>query len=151
MHQKQKLNELREVVPILQAEKPSTVLILQKSREYILYLKKRLEEQEVDNANLRNALLSLNGNSVQIATLPPVQHLPVAMTQGRVYESSENAFILPPQPPISSSAERHEYISKVNRNAKRKDKECLENNWRKVILKVLSVGLDYVRRRTRRV
>ncbi|RKP25717.1 hypothetical protein SYNPS1DRAFT_28560 [Syncephalis pseudoplumigaleata] len=48
-HQKEKLNELRDIIPTLQLEKPSTVLIMQKAKEYIDLLKKRLETVELEN------------------------------------------------------------------------------------------------------
>ncbi|TPX68490.1 hypothetical protein SpCBS45565_g03093 [Spizellomyces sp. 'palustris'] len=53
-HQKCKLEELKEAVPSLQTkDKPSTVVIMQKAKEYIDQLKRRIVELEMDMDRMR--------------------------------------------------------------------------------------------------
>jgi hypothetical protein len=70
------LLELRDAIPTLRLEKPSTVLILQKAKEYIEILKKKVNEVEFENDGLRKALMASGAS----APMPPT-------TDNRIYHS----------------------------------------------------------------
>ncbi|KAI9502618.1 hypothetical protein BX070DRAFT_226516 [Coemansia spiralis] len=57
-HQREVLYELRDVIPNLHMVKPSTVLIMQKSKDYIDLLRRTIQEMEVEINDLRRALIA---------------------------------------------------------------------------------------------
>ncbi|KAJ2891866.1 hypothetical protein GGI21_000984, partial [Coemansia aciculifera] len=57
-HQREVLYELRDVIPTLHIVKPSTVLIMQKARDYIDLLRRTIQEMEIEINDLRRALVS---------------------------------------------------------------------------------------------
>ncbi|KAJ2874635.1 hypothetical protein GGH93_002263 [Coemansia aciculifera] len=65
------LYELRDVIPTLHIVKPSTVLIMQKARDYIDLLRRTIQEMEVEINDLRRALVAAG------YPLPMPSHQPV--------------------------------------------------------------------------
>ncbi|KAJ2782987.1 hypothetical protein H4R18_001950 [Coemansia javaensis] len=57
-HQREILYELRDVIPTLHIVKPSTVLIMQKAKEYIDLLRRTIQEMDVEINDLRRALVA---------------------------------------------------------------------------------------------
>ncbi|KAJ2076665.1 hypothetical protein H4R24_005577 [Coemansia sp. RSA 988] len=57
-HQREVLYELRDVIPTLHIVKPSTVLIMQKAKEYIDLLRRTIQEMDVEINDLRRALVA---------------------------------------------------------------------------------------------
>ncbi|KAJ1677428.1 hypothetical protein EV182_006196, partial [Spiromyces aspiralis] len=58
LHQRNVLYELRDVIPSLQLVKPSTVLIMQKARDYIELLRNTIIGMENEIAQLRTLLMN---------------------------------------------------------------------------------------------
>lgn len=54
---------MKDAIPTLQTDKPSTVLIMQKAKEYIDVLKKRCVEMENEMDRMRQALLQLTAQN----------------------------------------------------------------------------------------
>ncbi|KAJ1726076.1 hypothetical protein LPJ61_005436 [Coemansia biformis] len=57
-NQREILYELRDVIPTLHIVKPSTVLIMQKAKEYIDLLRRTIQEMDVEINDLRRALVA---------------------------------------------------------------------------------------------
>ncbi|KAJ2634566.1 hypothetical protein GGF40_004123, partial [Coemansia sp. RSA 1286] len=57
-HQREILYELRDVIPTLHMVKPSTVLIMQKAKDYIDLLRRTIQEMEIEINDLRRALVA---------------------------------------------------------------------------------------------
>ncbi|KAI8318327.1 hypothetical protein GQ54DRAFT_94527 [Martensiomyces pterosporus] len=57
-HQREVLYELRDIIPTLHMVKPSTVLIMQKAKDYIDLLRRTIQEMEAEINDLRRALVA---------------------------------------------------------------------------------------------
>lgn len=91
MQQKNKINDLKEVVPTLAGRKASTVMIVNKAREYILFLENKLKElstrfPEGFIVNGRNGLCTSHPKHDQ--HLNSLSHMPIPLAmppQTRAY------------------------------------------------------------------
>ncbi|KAJ2340696.1 hypothetical protein IWW50_002662, partial [Coemansia erecta] len=73
-HQREILYELRDVIPTLHIVKPSTVLIMQKAKDYIDLLRRTIQEMDVEVNDLRRALVAA-GYPLPMATMQQQQPL----------------------------------------------------------------------------
>ncbi|KAJ1897745.1 hypothetical protein LPJ66_003183 [Kickxella alabastrina] len=113
-HQREILYELRDVIPNLHMVKPSTVLIMQKSKDYIDLLRRTIQEMEIEINDLRRALVAA-GYPLPMA---PHQQVMCGFPGGQtVFNSSCQSPRLLPEQMLNMSPQSHLQIDHQNQLA----------------------------------